>query len=93
MPDLSEDSTNENLEQLRSMIRDRGLKAARPRIEVIELLRREGQALSVKEVAELLSGQSIDQSSIFRALKDLRRVEILVSQQAEDGTDRYAVPK
>ena len=95
MGEISVEAMNDlkALEQLRSTIRERGLKATHSRVEVLELLRRDGRALAFKEVADLLKGKAMDPSTVFRALKDLTKVELLVSHQNEQGTDFYAAPQ
>lgn len=92
MREVSQDSKSLYLDELRAMIRDRGLKATHSRMEVIELLRKEERALTFKQVADLLKDKSVDQSTIFRALKDLAGVELLIAQQNELGFTTYVVP-
>lgn len=57
--------------QIRTLIRESGLRATQPRIAVLQELLRARSPLSHAEVAELLAGQGFDRATVYRNLMDL----------------------
>lgn len=60
-----------NVEELRTALRTRGLRATPSRIAVLELLRGEDAPVSHGEVADRLASQPWDRATIYRNLTDL----------------------
>lgn len=63
--------TAKNLDELRTTLRERGMRATPSRLAVLDLLRTSVAPLSHGEVAERLSSQPWDRATIYRNLTDL----------------------
>jgi len=60
-----------NLDELRRLVRARGLRATPSRIAVLELLRTERAPMSHGDVADRLASQPWDRATLYRNLVDL----------------------
>jgi len=67
-------SQDEISQQLRTELREAGLRATASRVAVLRILRGSGQPLSHGEVVRALSDGPWDRSSLYRNLIDLERV-------------------
>ena len=72
-----------NLDELRGLVRARGLRATPSRLAVFELLRTSDGPMSHGEVADRLASQAWDRATIYRNLMDpLRRRALAASARA-----------
>jgi Fur family transcriptional regulator, ferric uptake regulator len=60
-----------SLDELRAVVRDRGLRATPSRLAVLELLRATDSPMSHGDVADRLASQPWDRATIYRNLIDL----------------------
>jgi Fur family ferric uptake transcriptional regulator len=61
-------------DDLRALIRDKGLRATPSRVATLHLLRSQGQPISHSEAAERLSARDLDRATVYRNLTDLADV-------------------
>jgi Fur family transcriptional regulator, ferric uptake regulator len=62
------------LDELRALLRGRGLRATPSRVAVLDLLQNIKQPISHAEVAARLAGQAYDPATLYRNLMDLAEV-------------------
>ncbi|HEY5950915.1 MAG TPA: transcriptional repressor, partial [Kofleriaceae bacterium] len=63
-------AVRQNLDELRSAVRAKGLRATPSRIAVLELLRASDAPMSHGDVADRLANQAWDRATIYRNLTD-----------------------
>ncbi len=78
-----------NVDELRSSIRTRGLRATPSRIAVLELLRAEDAPMSHGDVADRLTAQPWDRATIYRNLTDLAEVGLARRTDIGDHVWRF----
>ena len=78
-------ATKAKLDELRALVRDRGLRATPSRLAVLELLREEagGQPMSHGDVVQRLAAGPWDPATIYRNLTDL--VEVGLARRTDLG--------
>ena len=76
-----------NTTDLRSLIREKGLRATPARTAVCEVLQRASSPLTHADVAKLLDERGTDQATVFRNLNDL--VEVSLVRRLEVGDHLY----
>ncbi len=81
------------LEELRGVIRERGLRATPSRLAVLDLLRSGGQRMSHAEVIDKLSSQAWDPATLYRNLTDLAEVGLLRRTDLGDHVWRFELAK
>ena len=78
-----------NVDELRSSLRTRGLRATPSRIAVLELLRAEDAPLSHGDVAERLNAQPWDRATLYRNLTDLAEAGLARRTDVGDHVWRF----
>ncbi len=78
-----------NIEDIRHLLRDSGLRATPARIAVLNLLASANQPSSHLEISERLESRGIDKSTVFRALNDLTEVGLARRMELGDHVWRY----
>jgi Fur family ferric uptake transcriptional regulator len=79
----------DDLETLRTQVRDAGLRATPSRIAVLQLLRAAGSPVSHSEVVTKLSSQAWDPATIYRNLTDLSDVGLARRTDVGDHIWRF----
>jgi Fur family transcriptional regulator, ferric uptake regulator len=77
------------IDQLRTSVRELGLRATPSRIAVLGLLRTSKVAMSHAEVADKLEGQGWDRATIYRNLTDLAESGLLRRTDVGDHVWRF----
>jgi Fur family transcriptional regulator, ferric uptake regulator len=77
-------------EELRTTVRENGLRATGSRIAVLRLLRASDQPLSHGEVADRLAAQPWDRATIYRNLTDLVEAGLVRRSDLGDHVWRFA---
>jgi Fur family ferric uptake transcriptional regulator len=78
-----------NVDELRTAVRARGLRATPSRIAVLELLRVESAPMSHGDVADRLASQAWDRATIYRNLIDLSEVGLARRTDVGDHVWRF----
>ena len=78
-----------NVEELRSAVRGRGLRATPSRLAVLEVLRGSDAPMSHGEVADRLASQSWDRATIYRNLIDLADAGLVRRTDVGDHVWRF----
>jgi len=78
-----------NEEELRSLVRARGLRATPSRLAVLELLRSRAAPMSHGDVADRLASQAWDRATIYRNLIDLAESGLLRRTDVGDHVWRF----
>ena len=78
------------LQELRDLIRDSGLRATASRIAVLKLLRATAVPMSHSDVATALADQAWDRATLYRNLVDMVDVGLLSRTDMGDHVWRYA---
>jgi Fur family ferric uptake transcriptional regulator len=78
-----------NLDELRGLVRARGLRATPSRLAVLELVRASEGPMSHGEVADRLSSQAWDRATIYRNLIDLSEAGLLRRTDVGDHVWRF----
>ncbi len=78
-----------NEEELRSLVRARGLRATPSRLAVLELLRSQASPMSHGDVADRLASQAWDRATIYRNLIDLAESGLLRRTDVGDHVWRF----
>jgi Fur family ferric uptake transcriptional regulator len=78
-----------NLDELRGLVRARGLRATPSRLAVLELLRTSDGPMSHGEVADRLASQAWDRATIYRNLIDLSEAGLLRRTDVGDHIWRF----
>jgi Fur family ferric uptake transcriptional regulator len=76
-------------EELRALVRDRGLRATSARLAVLFQLHERGAPMTHEEVMEAVGHAAIDKATVYRILADLARVDVLVRMDLGDRVWRY----
>lgn len=79
------------LEELRAVVRARGLRATPSRMAVLHLLQGSAQPLSHADVIDKLSSEAWDPATLYRNLVDLAEVGLLRRQDMGDHVWRFDV--
>lgn len=74
---------------VRSLIREKGLRATPARIAVCEVLQQAAGPLTHADVARLLDGRGTDQTTVFRNLNDLAEVNLVRRLEVGDHVYRF----
>ncbi|REK17418.1 MAG: transcriptional repressor [Planctomycetota bacterium] len=74
---------------LRSLIREKGLRATPARVAVCEVLERATSPLTHADVAKLLDARGTDQTTVFRNLNDLVEVNLVRRLEVGDHVYRF----
>ncbi len=82
-------STSKAAIDLRSLIRERGLRATPARLAVLEVLRLANGPLTHAEVAKQLDSRGTDQTTVFRNLSDLSEVGLIRRVEVGDHLYRF----
>lgn len=77
------------IDELRTTLRDAGLRATPSRIAVLRLLRGSNHPVSHGEVAELLSAEPWDRATIYRNLTDLADAGLVRRSDLGDHVWRF----
>ncbi|HEU0037606.1 MAG TPA: Fur family transcriptional regulator [Kofleriaceae bacterium] len=78
-----------NLDELRTVVRARGLRATPSRLAVLELVRASDSPMSHSEVADRLDNQAWDRATIYRNLVDLAEAGLLRRTDVGDHVWRF----
>jgi Fur family ferric uptake transcriptional regulator len=78
-----------NLDELRSVVRAKGLRATPSRLAVLELLRDSDTPLSHGDVADQLASQAWDRATIYRNLTDLAEAGLVRRTDVGDHVWRF----
>jgi Fur family transcriptional regulator, ferric uptake regulator len=78
-----------NLDELRTSVRAKGLRATPSRLAVLELLRTNDVPMSHGDVADHLSASSWDRATIYRNLTDLAEVGLVRRTDIGDHVWRF----
>ena len=79
----------QNLDELRSAVRAKGLRATPSRLAVLELLRASDAPMSHGDVADRLATQAWDRATIYRNLTDLAEVGLVRRTDIGDHVWRF----
>src|SRR5258708_24912970 len=77
------------LDELRTAVRGKGLRATRSRLAVLELLRSSDTAMSHGDVADRLASQAWDRATIYRNLTDLAESGLVRRTDVGDHVWRF----
>lgn len=76
-------------EELRELLRDRGLRATSARLAVLFQLHERSAPMTHEEVMEAVGHGTIDGATVYRILADLARAEVLVRMDLGDRVWRF----
>jgi Fur family transcriptional regulator, ferric uptake regulator len=79
----------QNLDELRSAVRAKGLRATPSRLAVLELLRSSDSPMSHGDVADRLATQEWDRATIYRNLTDLAEAGLVRRTDVGDHVWRF----
>ena len=79
----------QNLDELRALVRAKGLRATPSRLAVLELLRVSDAPMSHGDVADRLATQAWDRATIYRNLTDLAEVGLVRRTDVGDHVWRF----
>jgi Fur family ferric uptake transcriptional regulator len=82
-------ATRHNLDELRTSVRAKGLRATPSRLAVLELLRSSDVPMSHGDVADRLSESSWDRATLYRNLTDLAEVGLVRRTDIGDHVWRF----
>lgn len=82
-------ATRLNLDELRTSVRAKGLRATPSRLAVLDLLRTSDVPMSHGDVADRLSASSWDRATIYRNLTDLAEVGLVRRTDIGDHIWRF----
>jgi Fur family transcriptional regulator, ferric uptake regulator len=82
-------ATRTSLDELRTSVRGKGLRATPSRLAVLELLRTAQVPMSHGDVADRLAGSSWDRATIYRNLTDLAEVGLVRRTDMGDHIWRF----
>jgi len=74
---------------LRTLIRERGLRATPARIAVCDVVSKADGPLTHAEVSKLLASRNIDQATVFRNLTDLVEAQLIRRVEVGDHVYRF----
>jgi Fur family transcriptional regulator, ferric uptake regulator len=81
--------TRQSLDELRSAVRGKGLRATPSRLAVLELLRSSDTPMSHGDVADRLASQTWDRATIYRNLTDLAEAGLVRRTDVGDHVWRF----
>lgn len=81
--------TPPTLDQLRSELRGRGLRATSARVAILRALREAGGPVSHSDMLELLDGRGWDRTTLYRNLVELARAGLATRTDLGDHTWRF----
>jgi Fur family ferric uptake transcriptional regulator len=79
----------QNLDELRALVRGKGLRATPSRLAVLELLRSTDAPMSHGDVADRLASQAWDRATIYRNLTDLAEAGLVRRTDVGDHVWRF----
>src|SRR5271169_654096 len=79
----------QNLDELRSAVRGKGLRATPSRLAVLEMLRASDSPMSHGDVADRLASQAWDRATIYRNLTDLAEAGLVRRTDVGDHVWRF----
>jgi Fur family transcriptional regulator, ferric uptake regulator len=82
-------ASRQTLDELRSAVRGKGLRATPSRLAVLELLRASDTPMSHGDVADRLASQAWDRATIYRNLTDLAEAELVRRTDVGDHVWRF----
>lgn len=82
-------ASRQTLDELRSAVRGKGLRATPSRLAVLELLRASDAPMSHGDVADRLASQAWDRATIYRNLTDLAEAELVRRTDVGDHVWRF----
>ena len=82
-------ASRQNLDELRTLVRQKGLRATPSRLAVLELLRSSDAPMSHGDVADRLASQAWDRATIYRNLTDLAEVGLVRRTDVGDHVWRF----
>ena len=82
-------ATRQNLDELRTAVRGKGLRATPSRLAVLELLRSSDTPMSHGDVADRLASQAWDRATIYRNLTDLAEAGLVRRTDVGDHVWRF----
>lgn len=78
-----------NLDELRTALRAKGLRATPSRLAVLQMLRASDAPMSHGDVADRLAGEAWDRATIYRNLTDLSEVGLVRRTDVGDHVWRF----
>lgn len=78
-----------SVDELRSALHDKGLRATPSRLAVLDVLRASDTAMSHGDVADRLAGQTWDRATIYRNLTDLAEAGLVRRTDVGDHVWRF----
>jgi len=82
-------ASRQTLDELRSAVRTKGLRATPSRLAVLELLRSSDTPMSHGDVADRLASQAWDRATIYRNLTDLAEAGLVRRTDVGDHVWRF----
>src|SRR6185437_15866418 len=82
-------ASRQNLDELRALVRTKGLRATPSRLAVLELLRSTDAPMSHGDVADRLASQAWDRATIYRNLTDLAEAGLVRRTDVGDHVWRF----
>ena len=82
-------STKLPTDEVKGLLRDRGLRVTQSRVAVLRVLSASDHAVSHTELVELQGEDGCDASTTFRTLKTLVEAKLAAVVSKVDGIDRY----
>lgn len=82
-------ASRQTLDELRSAVRGKGLRATPSRLAVLELLRASDAPMSHGDVADRLASQAWDRATIYRNLTDLAEAGLVRRTDVGDHVWRF----
>lgn len=82
-------ASRQTLDELRSAVRGKGLRATPSRLAVLELLRSSDTPMSHGDVADRLASQAWDRATIYRNLTDLAEAGLVRRTDVGDHVWRF----
>src|ERR1700753_1855449 len=85
--------TRQSLDELRSAVRGKGLRATPSRLAVLDLVRSSDPPMSHGDVADRLASQTWDRATIYRNLTDLAEAGLVRRTDVGDHVWRFEALK
>lgn len=82
-------AAKQTLDELRSLVRAKGLRATPSRLAVLDVLRESDAPLSHGDVADQLAGEAWDRATIYRNLTDLSEAGLVRRTDVGDHVWRF----
>ncbi len=71
------------------LLRQAGYKATSGRLKILEILKAQAEPLSIQELMQKLSGEKIDQATVYRVLDVLQKVGVVRQVNLRHGHADY----